>query len=136
MANWILKRNDNGQSIELHRQYAWKDEYDWTPLAQSNPIYTLTGGFDIQQGTMLAGRPITLDCTHAELSRATVKTLQAWGEVPELEMTLTHPDGRTFSVAYRRPILSDIKMLFGKDIRPIDELPTDKMTANINLMTV
>ncbi len=132
--SWILKRNDNGQTIDLHRQYMWSDEYDWSETAQSNPVYMFSGAMDIQQGTKKAGRPITLDCTHARITRGDVKTLQAWSNIPELQMTLTHPDGRTFNVAFRRPFIDQIKVII--DLRPEDQSDSDKMTANIHLMTV
>lgn len=131
---WQLKRKDNNAVLSLHKQYWWSDEYEWTSLAQSEPVYTLSGAMDIQQGTMLAGRPITLDCEHARIKRIDVQTLQNWSEVPELEMTLTHPDGRTFKVIFARPAIKDIKEV--KHHRPGDELPDDLFTANIYLMTV
>lgn len=134
MQNWHLKRNDNKAVIELHAQYIWADEYDWTSLAQSAPVQTLTGAMDIQQGTMLAGRPITLDCSHARIKRNTVKLLQAWSEVAELEMTLTHPDGRVFTVIFARPAISDIIDI--KNLRPKDQQDDDPFTANIHLLTV
>lgn len=134
MAIWQLKRKDSNAALELHRQYVWSDEYSWTPLAQSEPVYTLSGAQDIQQGTMLAGRPITLDSTHARITRGMVKTLQAWSGVAELEMVLTHPDGRSFDVVFSRPAVTDIKPI--KPIRPSDESDTDEHTANVHLFTV
>jgi len=35
------------------------------------------------------------------LSRPTITTLLAWADVPELEMTLTAPDGRNLNVTFR-----------------------------------
>lgn len=131
---WQLKRNDNQAVIELHPQYWWRDEYDWSPLKQSAPVYMLSGAMDIQQGTMLAGRPITLDCTHARLTRRDLAKLQSWSSVPELDMTLTHPDGRTFTVIFTAQALSDIVDI--KNYKPSDKQADDAMTANINLMTI
>lgn len=133
-AKWQLKRNDNNAVLTLHAQYIWADEYDWSPIKQSAPVYTLSGAMDIQQGTMLAGRPITLDSAYARLKRSDLALLQAWSAVPELTMTLMHPDGRTFTVMFTATALTDIVDI--KNYRPSDKSPSDPMAANINLMTV
>ena len=131
---WTLSRNDKQASLSLHAQYYWSDEYGWSSLKQSDPVYTLSGAMDIQQGTMLAGRPITLDSTYARLHRADVQLLQGWASVPELTMTLTHPDGRTFNVMFAAPALIDIVDI--KNYRPADQSPDDPFTANIHLLTI
>ena len=131
---WTLKRNTDQALMSLHNQYHWIDELTWSSLKQSAPTYTLSGAVDIQQGTMLAGRPITLDCTNARVKRSELEQLQAWAQIPELTMTLTHPDGRSFTVLFAAPALTDINPL--KVIRAGDEHPDDKFTANINLLTV
>ncbi len=132
--SWQLKRNDNRASLSLHSQYWWSDEYGWSSLKQSEPVFTLSGAVDIQQGTMLAARPITLDSTHARLHRADVQLLQGWASVPEMTMTLTHPDGRTFNVMFAATALTDIVDI--KGYRPADQSPDDPFTANINLQTI
>ena len=132
--SWQLKRNDKQASLSLHAQYYWSDEYGWSSLKQSAPVCTLSGAVDIQQGTMLAGRPITLDSTYARLHRADVQLLQGWASVPEMTMTLTHPDGRTFNVMFAATALTDIVDI--KGYRPADQSPDDPMTANIHLMTI
>lgn len=134
MTTWQLKRHDNNAVLMLHAQYIWADEYDWSPIKQSTPVYTLSGAMDIQQGTMLAGRPITLDSAYARLKRSDLALLQAWSAVPELTMTLMHPDGRTFTVMFTATALTDIVDI--KNYRPADKSPNDQMAANINLMTV
>lgn len=131
---WQLRRNDNQGTMALHAQYYWSDEYEWSPIKQSEPVYTLSGAMDIQQGTMLAGRPITLDSTHARIKRSEVELLQAWASVPEMIMTLTHPDGRTFDVMFAATALTDIVDI--KNYRPSDKEADDPMTANIHLMTI
>lgn len=131
---WTLKRNTDQALMSLHNQYHWIDEYAWSSLKQSAPVYTLTGAIDIQQGTMLAGRPITLDCTHARIKRSELEQLQAWMQIPELTMTLTHPDGRTFKVSFAATALTDIVDI--KNYRPSDKGPDDPMQANINLLTI
>lgn len=131
---WTLTRSDTNTAMQLHAQYVWADEYDWSSLKQSAPTYSLTGAMDVQQGTMLAGRPITLDCTHARIKRSELEQLQAWAQVPELTMTLTHPDERTFAVMFANSALTDIVDI--KNYRPSDKQQDDPMQANINLMTV
>lgn len=131
---WQLIRNDTKQTLELHPQYTWADEYDWTPLAQSDPVYTLTGAMDIQQGTKKAGRPITLNGNKARITRGDVKMLQAWAIVPELILTLKHPNGQIFDVMFKRPFINNIKEI--KPYRPSDQSDYDNMTADIYLMTI
>ena len=107
MTPWTLTRKDNNDSLELPADMRWRDEFDWQALAQSSVQYSLGGSAIIQQGTMLAGRPVTLGGEWIWLDRATLTTLAAWADVPELEMTLTHPDGRQLNVCFARPALSD-----------------------------
>lgn len=133
-AHWILKRNDNQATLTLHPQYMWIDEYDWQALAQSDPVYTLTGAMDIQQGSRRAGRPITLDAKHARIRRTDIKTLQAWADTPELTLTLSHPDGRKFAVIFARPALSNLHAI--KPHRPIDEDDSDVYQVNVHLLTI
>lgn len=132
--HWTLTRQDNRQTLTLHPQMDWTDEYDWTALAQSEPVYTLTGAMDIQQGTKQAGRPITLNGDNAWTPRAELKTLQAWAEIPELEMTLTHPDGRQFKVIFNRPALNSIQAI--KNYRPIDQSDDDMFKVSLNFLTI
>ena len=107
MTAWTLTRKDNNDSLELPADMRWRDEFDWQALAQSSVQYSLGGSAIIQQGTMLAGRPVTLGGEWIWLDRATLTTLAAWADVPELEMTLAHPDGRQLNVCFARPALSD-----------------------------
>nr|DAV16090.1 MAG TPA: hypothetical protein [Caudoviricetes sp.] len=107
MTPWTLTRKDNNATLELPADMRWTDEFDWQALAQSNVQYSLGGAAIIQQGTMLAGRPVTLGGEWIWLDRATLTTLAAWADVPELEMTLAHPDGRQLNVCFARPALSD-----------------------------
>ena len=104
---FVLTRKDNNATLELPADMRWRDEFDWQALAQSQVQYSLGGSAIIQQGTMLAGRPITLGGEWIWLDRATLETLSAWADVPELELTLAHPDGRQLNVCFARPALSD-----------------------------
>lgn len=134
MKEWQLKRTDTNAVIQLHAQYSWSNEHEWTPIAQSSPVYTLTGAMVVQQGTKKAGRPITLDGSVARISRADVQMLRSWSSVAELKMRLTHPDGRVFEVIFSRPVLSDLKAI--KPVRPADEQPDDVFVGHIHFVTV
>ena len=103
----VLTRKDNNATLELPADMRWRDEFEWQALAQSVVQYSLGGAAIIQQGTMLAGRPITLGGEWIWLPRATLLTLAAWADVPELEMTLTTPDGRSYNTCFARPALSN-----------------------------
>lgn len=121
-------------TLHLHAQFVWADEFDWQALAQSDPVYTLTGAMDIQQGTKKAGRPITLDGTHTRTTRAELAKLQAWADVPELEMTLTHPKGKTYQVIFDRPAIDEITPI--KQYRPEDDSDNDRYTLNLHFLTI
>ncbi len=130
---WQLKRNDTNELLELHEQFDWADEYDWTSLAQSPPVYTLSGSQIIQQSTKKAGRPITLDGTHTITSRDDIETIQTWASVPKLTMTLTHPKGQEYQVIFARPFITGLD---GRKFKPIDQRGEDKLKVNVCLMTV
>lgn len=108
--HWQLAKTDS-ETLNLHPQFIWADELDWTPVAQSEPTYTLTGAVDVQQGTKLAGRPITLNGADVWIAKGDLLQLQDWASVPELTLTLTHPDGRTFDVIFSRPAIFNIKQV-------------------------
>lgn len=131
---WILQRLDNQQVLQLHQQFSWLNEYDWTALAQSTPIYTLTGAIDIQQGIKKAGRPIYLSGKHVWIKRADVKTLQAWADVAELSMMLVCPDGREFKVIFDRPALLNVQAV--QDYRHIDHRDDDFFRLDLQFLTV
>lgn len=135
MANWILKRNDNKDILVLHPQYVWADEMKWSAIARSKPVRLFGGGIDIQEGTKKAGRPISLDGKKAVIKYGDLKRLRDWTDVPELTMTLTHPDGRIFNVTFTDTPIANDKGLF-KGYRPSDQSDDDDMQADINLQTV
>lgn len=121
-------------TLTLHAQFIWADEFDWQELVQSDPVYTLTGAMDIQQGTKKAGRPITLDGTDTRTTRADLAKLQAWADIPELTMTLTHPKGKKYQVIFARPAMTDIHFI--KQYKPEDEEDDDKCTLNLHFLTI
>lgn len=134
MKHWILKRKDNQAALELHGQFDWADEFNWQSLAQSEGVRSLSGALIIQQGLKLAGRPITLNGSRARLSLGDLRQLQAWADVPELTMQLDSPDGRQFSVIFRRPALNEMAAI--KPYRLAERQEDDAWRVNIQLMTI
>ena len=98
-----LTRKDNNTRLELPDLLRWTDEHDWSPLSQASPQYSLGGAVIVQQGSKLAGRPVTLggEDDHNWLKRETLATLHEWAAVPELEMTLDY-HGSTYTVIFRK----------------------------------
>lgn len=132
--NFTLTRHDTQAAITLPQDMRWKDEFDWSATAQTAPVYTLSGAVVIQQGQKQAGRPITLAGEWAWLDLGLIRTLRDWSDVPELTMTLTHYDGRTFNVLFR---LHDKAL---NNVSPVayrtPERADDRYTAEICLITV
>ena len=91
-----------GGTITLPDDMLWVDEMNWSPVGQQIEV-TLGGAVIIETRTQAYGRPITLigvdDGPWADT--ATMDLLRtaeaAQGDTP---MTLTLPDGRTFSVLF------------------------------------
>ena len=136
MANsyWQLKRKDSGAVIRLPQDMRWTDEFDWSKVAQAAPQRTLSGGLVIQQGVKLNGRPVTLSGDWVWLNRADLAALRDWSDTPELEMELTHYDGRTFNVVFR---LHDAALGKAEPVHySTPEKDSEKYTVTINLMTV
>lgn len=87
-------------AIALPDDLIWTDEFDWTPVQQSQQ-YTLTGALVLETGVKLAGRPMTLVGGQgaAWVTRETVKALYAkLTGTPSFTLTLN--DASTFSVAF------------------------------------
>lgn len=132
--HWILKRNDNDDTVNLPPDLRWSDEFEWSNLAQSSPERTRGGANVIQQSVKLSGRPITLTTDDKVwIERGIIKKLQEWTAVPKLKMTLTHYDGTTYQVTFRT---HDQAL----DVEPaLFEMPeTDKSnyTGTIKLITI
>lgn len=132
-AHWQLARSPS-ELLTLDPQFMWTDELDWTALAQSEPTYTLTGSVDIQQGTKQAGRPITLKGDDVWIAKGDLLQLQDWASVPELTLTLTHPDGRTFNVIFNRPAIFNIKQVVLT--QPSDDDSQSWYQADLAFLTV
>ena len=131
---WQLKRKDTGETLALPADLQWQDEMDWNAVAQAAPQRTLSGALVIQQGTKLNGRPVTLSGDWAWHRRSDLLRLREWGDVPELVMTLAHPDGRSFDVIFRLHEKQFAKAEAVAFCAPeTDDTP---YLATINLMTV
>ena len=131
---WQLKRKDTGETLALPADLQWQDEMDWNAVAQAAPQRTLSGALVIQQGTKLNGRPVTLAGDWAWHRRSDLLRLREWGDMPELVMTLAHPDGRSFEVIFRLHEKQFAKAEAVAFCAPeTDDTP---YLATINLMTV
>ena len=129
-----LKRKDTGETIALPDDMQWQDELEWSAVAQAAPQRTLSGALVIQQGVRQNGRPVTLAGDWAWHKKADLLRLREWGDVPELVMTLAHPDGRSFDVIFRLHEKQFAKAEAVAFCAPeTDETP---YLATINLMTV
>lgn len=98
--NLQLKRSDTLETIDLPQDLRWIDEHDWQAVSQTQPERTLSGSQIIQQSVKNAGRPITLSSDNVWILLDKVRKLRDWTDVPELRMTYTHYDGRTFNVIF------------------------------------
>jgi len=94
---------DGTTSVQLPADMVWQDEYEWTPISQGPKDYTLSGAMILQEGEMLAGRPITLSGAEdrAWVQKSVVDQLYALASVLNKQMTLTLADSRSFTVMWR-----------------------------------
>jgi hypothetical protein len=78
-------------TITIPDDFIWPDEYEWSPVVATAPIYTLGGNMKIHTGVRNAGRPITLTGNENWflVDRATVDALKALENQAGIEMTLT-----------------------------------------------
>lgn len=132
--HYELRRKDTGEAVRLPQDMRWTDEFDWSPLAQSEPERTLSGGLVIQQGIRRAGRPLTLSGDWVWLELQTLRRLQDWCALPELVMRFVHYDGREFDVVFRlhEKALDKVSPVhYGTP-----ETGAERYTAEICLMTV
>ncbi len=131
--NWQLKNNLTDEIIEFDQDMRWIDEHNWSKVAQTAPVYTLTGAMDIQQGVKKAGRPITIAGDWVWHKKGDLDTLRDWSDTPEMTMTLTHYDGREFTVMYR---LHEQAMNTEPVIYMTPETDNEPYLATINLLEV
>ncbi len=91
--------------LSLPADLNWEDEFEWCSVARSQE-YTLAGSLIIEESTMQQGRPITLVAKKEErgwvwLDRGTIKALYAKACTTNKQMSLTFPDGRSFTVRFK-----------------------------------
>lgn len=133
MSEWVLTRNDTKQAVSFAQDMRWVDEFAWAAVAQSAPVRSLSGAIIVQQGLKLAGRPITLSGDWVWHKRQDLLTLREWTDEPELQMSLSHYDGRQFNVIWR---LHETAITAEPVHYLTPELEGEPYTATLNLMTI
>lgn len=131
-----LTLTSGGTTVELDPDLFWSDEFAWQAV-QQQVGYSLTGSLIVQQGTMQAGRPVTLvpeDDSSAWMSRAVVEQLQAWANTPLLTLTLAGLRGSSRSVSFRQQDGAAV------EARPVlhfsDVDPDDNYRVTLRLMEI
>ena len=116
-------------SIQLHSETIWSDEWDWAPVRQRVET-TLTGKLGIEEAVRPKGRPITL--TGGWASRSQVEQLKSLEAQPGIQMTLLI-HGSTKQVVWRHRD----KGVDAQPVRPVtDPDPTDHYEITLRLMEV
>lgn len=133
MKHWILTRTDTTDKVLLAEDLQWIDEYDWSAVAQSSPVRTLSGAIIMQRGIKTAGRNITLSGDWVWQTKADIDKLRAWTDEPDIPLKLTHPDGREFTVAFRT---HENAMKAEPVVYRSIEQATDQYTVTLNLITL
>jgi len=79
----------NGTTANISDRLQWTDEFGWSPVDQAT-AHSTTGALLVDVALKQAGRPITLVGvdTAAWISRALCDTLQAWANLPGIELEL------------------------------------------------
>ena len=103
--------------LTLPDALSWSDEYTWSPVQQTK-TYTTTGALLIEEGTRLAGRPITLEGAEDRTwcTRELVDALHVLAQTPGIVMTLVLR-GVSHSVTFdhERGALQGLPVLFYAD---------------------
>ncbi len=131
--HWTLTKKDTDDTLILHPQFDWVDEFDWQALVVSEPIYTITGAMIIETGIKQAGRPVTLNGNNAHITRADLKKIMTWASTPSL-FTLSCPDGRVFDVIFAKNVLSSVKDRIGFQLA--DKSDSDSYHATLHFITI
>lgn len=127
MTHWTL--TNPSETINLHPQFHWADEFDWQPQVISEPIYTLTGAMIVETGTKQAGRAITLVGDNVWLDKVLlVKLFDLQGST----LSLGVPDGRHFEVVLKK--LDKVAPI--TPYKKADESDDDKYRCDILMMTL
>lgn len=128
MADWQI------DTVTLPGDLLWSDELSWTDRKQVETS-TLAGGNIRQLSTAQSGRPITLTTRQGVVvTRQQVDDLvDLVNNVGEAPFVVTHPDGRTFTCAFRfggnSPV--DAEVIFPYDTPD----PADICNLTLRLMT-
>ena len=79
----------NGTTAHISDRLDWQDEFGWSPVDQATS-YSTTGALLVDVALKQAGRPLTLIGTETDawITRALCSTLQAWAELPGIQLTL------------------------------------------------
>ena len=79
----------NGTTAHISDRLDWQDEFSWSPVDQTTS-YSTTGALLVDVALKQAGRPLTLIGTETDawITRALCSTLQAWAELPGIQLTL------------------------------------------------
>lgn len=103
-------------TITLPPDLWWEDETDWSPVAQSDTEFSISGSLLVDTSLKLSGRPITLsgDESSSWVPRSTVLAVMALAAVPGKTFTL-NLNGRLFTV-----------MFFYGDGKPVEAVPVYK----------
>lgn len=83
--------SDGVDTIELHKDLLWSDEYNWQEVEQAVDR-TITGALVVQAAARVKGRPITLEPENdssAWMIRSVVDAVRNWAAEPGKTMTLT-----------------------------------------------
>lgn len=92
--------------VHLPNDLLWVDEMNWAPVVAVT-TYTLSGALVVDEATMKAGRPITLeqpDESMAWVKRGVVSKLLDWSSTSgrRMKLVLDYPDDRRgFTVMFR-----------------------------------
>jgi len=94
--------SDGAATVVLPQNMDWVDEFNWQPVQQATQ-YSLAGSLLVDEGTMLAGRPITLSPgaeNMAAMQKSDLDTITGWAAGAGQVLALTLDDGRVFSVRF------------------------------------
>ena len=89
-------------TVTLPDDFLWVNEFGWSPVAQRTER-SLTGALVVHEAQQNYGRSIVLgDGEHSWLARDQLEALFLLSTQSNRRMSLTLPDGRTFTVIFDR----------------------------------
>lgn len=129
--NWVLKVIESSEFLELHRQFYFKNRYEWQTMAQSEMQRTLSGGFVVQRSMKISGRSLILSGENAQITRQDLSKLQQWAG-DNLKFSLESPKGEIFKVIFDAKPYEIIKE---REIREDNQGDEDKFRINLFFIT-